>query len=81
MLILSLTTQGEEGERERKRERETEGDGLGGLVKFSVDPLQRLNHAYKHTHTRSPMQLGTRPIPARSPAEREGRTEREGMEK
>jgi len=74
MWIFSLTTQGEEGERERERER----DGLGGLVKFSVDPLQRLNHT--HTHTRSPMQLGTRPIPARSPAEREGRTER-GMEK
>lgn len=29
-----------------------------------------------HSRTRSPMQLGTRPIPARSPAEREGCTER-----
>lgn len=66
MWISSLTTRGEEeGEKER--------EGLRGLVKFSVEPLQRLNDAFTHTQSHA---LGTRPIPARSPAEREGCTER-----
>ncbi len=62
----------EEGRRDEEREKRREREkGLRGLAKSSVEPPQRLM-----THSRTPQSpaLGTRPIPARSPAEREGCT-------